>query len=219
MGPDARKAFEHKDANGPGLDMLYVKPDCQCRRVCSLQLYKCREGQFKWNGDAKKPDVQGSVGYHKPGGPRVSLPLSHSERRGRVLRGQRTPCRRDASAVVGGILLSRPGGKRAAGEGAGGKGGRWEIMGKKIRRSMLPGSDGWFIKPCDDCPNGKGAYFLREGVWRLTDGDETNPTLLPSVICPARRCHSYVRNGEHHHLSDSKYPNEVRAMREFAEGE
>ena len=68
MGPDARKAFVHKDVNGPGLDMLYVKPDCECKRVCSLQLYPCREGQFRWDGDAKKPTVQGSVGYHKEGG-------------------------------------------------------------------------------------------------------------------------------------------------------
>ena len=68
MGPDARKAYVLRNGNGEGRDLLYVKPDCKCKRVCSLQLYKCPEGQFKWNGDAKKPDVQGSVGYHKPGG-------------------------------------------------------------------------------------------------------------------------------------------------------
>ena len=90
---------------------------------------------------------------------------------------------------------------------------------KKIRRAESPGFDGWFVKRCAECPdNPGGAFFLRDGVWQLT-GTEENPTLSPSVICPERQCHYFIRNGEEHHCADSRFPNAVRPMREFGEGE
>lgn len=42
----------------------------------------------------------------------------------------------------------------------------------------------------------------RDGVWTLS-GTETQPTLTPSVVYEAgTRCHSFVRDGKLHFLSD-----------------
>ena len=93
-------------------------------------------------------------------------------------------------------------------------------MAKKIRRAESAGLDGWWVKPCEECPDSTGHYFLNSAIWTL-NGDEENPTLSPSLRCPCRGggCHYYVRDGKQHHCSDSRFPNAVRDMREFEEGE